>query len=257
MKKLFFFIVLLLISSSFLFSQVSVNTDGSNPDNSAMLDVKSTTKGMLVPRMTLTQRNAISNPATGLMIFCTDDNKFYYNQGAPNTPNWLALNSQWVTDNSNVYIKSGNVGIGNTSPNSMLSVGNNNQMLVNATGNITKINNVATNWPSVQGTANSTLQNDGAGNLSWAATSSTGVKQVIRGTITLPIAAATVSVTQSFSPSVVPSKCEVSLRFIGDYTGPSAVNVAIITGLSSTSITLQKGYNLGIHIAEYQIIEYY
>ncbi|MBK6966757.1 MAG: hypothetical protein IPH20_23375 [Bacteroidales bacterium] len=56
------------------FSQVSINTDASAPDNSAMLDVKSTTKGALVPRMTIAQRDAIVNPAKGLLIFCTDNN---------------------------------------------------------------------------------------------------------------------------------------------------------------------------------------
>jgi hypothetical protein len=39
------------------------------PDASAILDVQSTTQGMLIPRMTETQKNAISSPATGLMIY--------------------------------------------------------------------------------------------------------------------------------------------------------------------------------------------
>lgn len=42
------------------------------PVSSALLEVKSTTKGMLPPRLTIAQRDAISNPATGLLIFCTD-----------------------------------------------------------------------------------------------------------------------------------------------------------------------------------------
>ncbi len=53
-------------------AQVGINTDGSEPDPSAILDVKSTTKGMLLPRMDATQRNAIQSPANGLMVFCTD-----------------------------------------------------------------------------------------------------------------------------------------------------------------------------------------
>jgi uncharacterized protein (TIGR02145 family) len=49
--------------------QVSITNDNSIPDNSAMLDVKSTNKGLLVPRMTTAQRNTITNPAEGLLIF--------------------------------------------------------------------------------------------------------------------------------------------------------------------------------------------
>ena len=67
MKNLF--LLVLLFCGIAAGAQVAVNTDGSIPDNSAMLDVKSTTKGMLVPRMTAAQRNAISSPATGLLVF--------------------------------------------------------------------------------------------------------------------------------------------------------------------------------------------
>ena len=61
----------------------------------------------------------------------------------------------------------GNVGIGTATPASTLSVGTSNQFQVNSTGNITQINNVATSFPSTQGAANTYLQNDGSGNLSW------------------------------------------------------------------------------------------
>jgi hypothetical protein len=71
MKK-YFLIIWLFFSSILLFSQVGVNTDGSSPHNSAMLDVKSENSGFLPPRMTLEQRNSISSPAEGLLVFCTD-----------------------------------------------------------------------------------------------------------------------------------------------------------------------------------------
>ncbi len=45
------------------------------PNASSLLDITSTTKGILIPRMTQAQRNAISSPATGLMIFQTDNTK--------------------------------------------------------------------------------------------------------------------------------------------------------------------------------------
>jgi len=80
---------LLVILSLGLFAQVSINTDGSSPDGSAMLDVKSTTKGMLIPRMDSTQRVAISTPATGLLVYQTDgtDGFWFYNGTA-----WVSLN---------------------------------------------------------------------------------------------------------------------------------------------------------------------
>lgn len=58
-------------------AQVAVTTDGSSADSSAMLDVKSTDKGMLIPRMTQTQIEAITSPANGLTVYNTDDCKFY------------------------------------------------------------------------------------------------------------------------------------------------------------------------------------
>jgi hypothetical protein len=56
-----------------IFGQVSINTNGAAPDNSAMLDVKSTLKGMLVPRMTQSERNAIAGVGSVKDI---DDNSY-------------------------------------------------------------------------------------------------------------------------------------------------------------------------------------
>lgn len=85
--------LLLCVFAQHVFAQgVAINTDGSNADNSAMLDVKSTNAGILVPRLTLSQRNGISNPATGLMIFQTDNTPgFYYNAGSSASPSWIKL----------------------------------------------------------------------------------------------------------------------------------------------------------------------
>jgi uncharacterized protein (TIGR02145 family) len=122
MKKLSFFIAMLLLLSSALFSQVSINADNSAPDNSAMLDVKSTTKGMLVPRMTIAQRNAIASPAKGLLVFCTDNNQYYSNTGTPASPDWVMVMSQWLTSGTNIYYNNGNVGIGTSNPTRKLEV---------------------------------------------------------------------------------------------------------------------------------------
>lgn len=55
-----------------LTAQVGVNSDGSFPDGSAMLDVKSTGRGFLPPRLTTLQRDAVQAPAKGLLIFNND-----------------------------------------------------------------------------------------------------------------------------------------------------------------------------------------
>jgi hypothetical protein len=77
------------------FSQVAVNADGSDADGSAMLDVKSTSAGVLVPRMTLSERNSIGSPATGLMVFQSDDiSGFYYYNGSE----WDMIGNKIVPD---------------------------------------------------------------------------------------------------------------------------------------------------------------
>jgi hypothetical protein len=57
-----------------------------------MLDIKSTTRGMLSPRMTQAQRNAIISPATGLVVYQTDNTPgYYYNTGTPASPVWVPV----------------------------------------------------------------------------------------------------------------------------------------------------------------------
>lgn len=77
---------------------LSIRTDGMTADASAILDVQSFTKGMLIPRMTSVERNGISSPATGLMVFVTTDNSFYYYDGI----NWVtfANKTNLLTDNN-------------------------------------------------------------------------------------------------------------------------------------------------------------
>ena len=85
------------------FSQsVSINNNGAAADSTAMLDVSSTAKGLLIPRMEAQQKNAIANPATGLLVYQTDgDPGFYYYNGA----NWFLLVTSAVnTDKQNTLI---------------------------------------------------------------------------------------------------------------------------------------------------------
>ncbi|MEZ5199037.1 MAG: hypothetical protein R2764_22440 [Bacteroidales bacterium] len=73
-KDIYTIIIVLFIGAGNLYAQVALNPNGDPPDPSAMLDVNSNNKGVLIPRMTLAEMNAIENPAEGLMIYCTDCN---------------------------------------------------------------------------------------------------------------------------------------------------------------------------------------
>ncbi|MCI4669830.1 MAG: hypothetical protein MRZ79_16970 [Bacteroidia bacterium] len=76
------FIFLLLWNSNTSMAQLAINTDGSNPNSSAMLDIKSSSKGILIPRMSETERANIINPANGLMVFDTTHNSFWFFNGS-------------------------------------------------------------------------------------------------------------------------------------------------------------------------------
>ena len=78
-----------VLSILFAFSiqaQVGIGTE--TPESSSMLDISSTSKGILVPRMTENQKNAISTPAQGLLVFQTNGTVGFYSYDGSS---WLHL----------------------------------------------------------------------------------------------------------------------------------------------------------------------
>lgn len=98
---------LLLLSAVATAQGIGINESGTPADNSAVLDVQSTTQGMLTPRMTTAQRDAIANPATGLLIYQTDGGApgFYFYDG-----------TGWSPVSSKVSSFEGRTGIGVDTP---------------------------------------------------------------------------------------------------------------------------------------------
>ena len=85
MKQLIFTLLAIVLITTSTFAQVGINT--TTPDASAALDISSTTKGFLPPRMTAIQRDNIEDPAIGLIIYNTTTNILEYKI----TSGWIPL----------------------------------------------------------------------------------------------------------------------------------------------------------------------
>lgn len=80
MKNIIITLITCCLSSVAVAQNVSISKTGNPPDPSAMLDVMSDDKGLLIPRMTTALRNAIPNPATGLLVYDTVTRSFWFRQ---------------------------------------------------------------------------------------------------------------------------------------------------------------------------------
>ena len=137
-RKISFLFLILLLSTT-ASAQVAINADGSSPDASAMLDVKSDMAGILIPRMTEAERNVITAPATGLMIYQTDNIAgFYHYDGT----DWKTIGSgafsiddllDGKSDGSSVFLGVGSGTNDDGSGNKNVAVGL-NSLNANTTG---------------------------------------------------------------------------------------------------------------------------
>jgi len=110
MKKNGLLLTIVLIIAMVTFTQaqnVGINSTGTTPDASAMLDISSSTKGLLAPRMLAAERSAISLPATGLLVYQTDGTPgYYYNSGTSGSPVWIRVSSGIYTETDPVFVAS-------------------------------------------------------------------------------------------------------------------------------------------------------
>jgi microcystin-dependent protein len=120
MKIIILLFIALALSGFQGISQVAINTDGTAPGASAMLDVKSTTKGMLIPRMTAAQRGAIASPAAGLMVYQTDAPTGFYSYNgtawkmvvdSPESASFPSLGKMLTSDGTNWVAKNISTGV--------------------------------------------------------------------------------------------------------------------------------------------------
>jgi uncharacterized protein (TIGR02145 family) len=131
--------LLLIFAANQAIAQVKVGDNPTSINSTAIFEMESINKGILFPRMTTTQRNAITSPATGLLIYNTTTSKIEVNVSITSTANWQELGSglgngaaagntpywngtNWVLNSSNIFNNGGNVGIGTTAPASGLDI---------------------------------------------------------------------------------------------------------------------------------------
>jgi hypothetical protein len=199
MKKLtILFVLLIFLGLNFLFSQNNVGisdpADNVTPHPSSILDIYSTSKGLLIPRMTSQQRVAIQSPADGLLVYDTDSACFIFYKSS--VSQWISLcritqsssGSDWsiltnnfnndgnlvittnqpstITSTNSVWLTSGN---SNTNSGSFIGT-TDNQPLVFRTNNSEKLRittngnvGIGTNNPSAQLEVSGSLRFSGAG----------------------------------------------------------------------------------------------
>jgi hypothetical protein len=156
MKILLVTCLSLLISITSFGQGVAINNDGATPNGSAILDVKSTNKGLLIPRMNSSERTGILAPAPGLLVYDNETESFWFYK----TAGWTELvaggsttSTLWNQSGPDIYnTNSSNVGIGTNTPASKLTI----QTPINTAG-----------WQHIGG-ADSIIVSEGIGGVSAA-----------------------------------------------------------------------------------------
>nr|WP_314866992.1 hypothetical protein [uncultured Flavobacterium sp.] len=126
-------------------AQTGIGT--TTPDASAKLEISSTSKGLLVPRMTAAQKSSIVSPANGLLVYQTDaPTGFYVNTGTAASPLWSRTSTDWTKSGNDISFNTGNISTtgsvtGGNSSTSTISGFGANVATISAAYNLTAADN--------------------------------------------------------------------------------------------------------------------
>lgn len=135
-------IIAILILATPMFSICQSVGIGTVPNNSAALDVSSTNKGLLIPRMSTAQRSAIASPATGLLVYDTGTQSFWYYTGT----NWTSL-ANGESKQRSIYIAGNGIGY---APSANIAITQYGLNLSNTAGQISFIIPKPVDWDSTK-----------------------------------------------------------------------------------------------------------
>lgn len=122
-----FIFLFFVLSATWMQAQsVAISSNEAEAHTSAILDIQSNAKGLLMPRMTTLERNSIPGPAVGLTVFDMDTYSYWVYRGDVNG-GWrevlVDLDKSWQTNGIHIHnLNSGNVGIGISNPQEKLSI---------------------------------------------------------------------------------------------------------------------------------------
>lgn len=103
MKKKFFFMTFLFLGA-FASTKAQVGINTTNPDPSAYLEIYGNAGGFLPPRLSTSDRDKISNPKTGLLIFNSDELTMQQNIATQGDPKWVSLGGSLNSTSSWFYM---------------------------------------------------------------------------------------------------------------------------------------------------------
>jgi hypothetical protein len=264
MKKFLTPLFAVFFGTSLSAQNMALNTDGSAPDTSAILHLKSSNRGFLMPAMTKTQRNAIFQPATGLLMYQTgpDSTGFHYYNGSQ----WT-----WLSSSANAWGLTGNSGtnpanhfIGTTDNNPLVFRTQNSEIMRMTSAGTIGIGTATPN--STYGFARMELASEGFGAptdlLIRNAANSGGyapglVFQHARGTLATPLAVingdylGAAVASQNYSGSTYVNSHAIDLYVDGAVTGtivPGRFEFSTMntTGNYSQRLTIKNDGKIGI-----------
>lgn len=226
------YLLILLTALAFeVNAQVGIGT--TNPNASAQLEISSTTKGFLPPRMTETERLAIQNPATGLVVYQTNSTPgFYYYTGT----NWQLL---VAADGATLPVSKG--GTGATTANAAV-----NNLLPSPSGNNQKI--LRTNGTTVEWATNVAVTSAIIGTLGTGYSGTSTANQSTGGYITLPPGKWSIQTTILLTANNPPASGQAAwVRFHYSDTQTGAISGNVQTGyIVAGSFVGPCGYSLAI-----------